>query len=107
METLEAKTDREELKKVKVRPLSFLMGVGVGALDAVVHPQGEGLNKLISQDPSLLQFGIFGGLTSAIIYVDNIKGGRTKENARYNAGVFFGNYTVGYAIGYSVSKIFQ
>jgi len=106
-EGLRAKADRENLRKVKIRPVSFLVGIAVGALDAAVHPHGEGLNKLISQDPSLLQYGIFGGLSSAIIYADNIRGGRTKENARYNVEICFCNYTVGYALIYTFFKIFQ
>jgi hypothetical protein len=104
--TLEAEIDRKELKKVKIRPLSFLMGVMIGCFDAKIPPQGGGLNKLISQDPSLLQYALFGGLTSAIIYTDNIKGGRTKRNSLLNSGICFGNYTVGYTLGYIFSKAF-
>jgi hypothetical protein len=108
--------DKENIKYYQkiadFRPLPFLAGVGIGTLDAVVHPQGEGLSKLITQNPSILQFGIFGGLITTISYFDKVNTWRTKQEIISDVGITLGNYTLGnytlgYTLGYSFSRLFQ
>ena len=97
----------ESLKSgIKLRPISLAMGIILGNLDAINPEQGEGLNKLISQDPSILQYLTFGFLNSALIYVDNKKS-RTKEVTNYNIKLCFTNYSLGYGAGFFLTKLFN
>lgn len=94
MEARLAKESRtiEELLKVKLRPLSCLMGTIVG----LAIP-----GAILATDPVF-----WGGAsttigigTAGIIYGDNLLGGDKENVARFNAGLSFYNYTLGYFLG--------
>ena len=104
---IDSQLDSAIIHEVKMKPFSLSAGILMGVINAEVPPQGVGLERLLTQNPSLLFYGLTGGMFSAIIYKDNLAGGRSREDALYNTKFCFINYSAGYALGYAFKKLFS
>jgi hypothetical protein len=99
--------ERASLDDVRFRPFSFLIGVGMGYTAGKFNPSGQGLEKIADEAfPYVASAGIGFYFLPKIIYLDNKLSGLSEDNAKYNSRLCIGNYSLGFGIGFSLSKLF-